>query len=173
MLATSLSTFSFFTDDAEAASIRAALVEEGVTSIVHSSPLYPVRRLPAIHTIHHGVPMGNPVATVEQLSLAERLGQRGLVDAYMYGGARSGFFKLSHQHICGQWLAAALAIAEHPNVTIEESEVQRAIGWVRDARARGDEWEIRNQSIKDAVSSIHRLNASTGANFQFAARLKA
>lgn len=172
MLATSLSTFSFYADDLEAGSIRASLIENGVTSILHSSPLYPVRRLPAMRTIHHGVPMGNPVASTEQLAFARRLGQRGLIDAYIYGGARSGLLKLSRQHICGQWVAAALAIAEHPDVTVEESEIQRAVQWVKDARARGDEWEIRDQLLKDAVASIRRLNVSTGANFQFAARLK-
>lgn len=173
MFASSLSTYSFYSDDAEAASIRDALAREGLAEkILGTSPLSAARRIQAVRTIHHGHPLGDPVALPEQLALAERLGQRGLVDAYMYGGARSGFLKLSRLYICGGWVAAALAIAEQPTVADEEDEVRRAIQWVRDARARGDAWEILNQPTKEVVASIRRLNISTGANFRFPLRIR-
>ncbi len=173
MFTNSLRTYSFHMDDVEAESIRKALTQEGLASnILQKSALYPSPRSSAVQTLHHGEPLGDPVALDSQLTLAENLGQRGLVDAYTFGGARAGLLKLSRQKICGQWVAVALAIAEPKSASIEESELRQALQSIKEARAADTEWEIRNLSIKEAVASIHRLNRSTGANLQFAAQLK-
>ncbi len=151
-------------------------MQEGLTSnILQKVPLYPCRRVPAVCTMHHGEPLGDPVATAGQLTLAANLGRRGLVDAYIFGGTRSGLLRRSKQKVSGQWVAVALAIAERPNMSIDENELRQALLRIKEARASGSgsEWEIQNQSIEDAITSIRHINRSVGANFKFADELKA